>query len=43
MKIEIKYSKEVADLNSLKQGIEGLLWEKLVFKTDVDWKAEVFY
>ena len=36
MKINVEYSKDVLDLNALKQEIEGLLREKLVFKADVN-------
>jgi phenylacetate-CoA ligase len=36
MKIKVEYSKNVADLRSLKEEIEGLLREKLVFKADVN-------
>jgi phenylacetate-CoA ligase len=35
MKIKVEYSKDVSDLSALKQEIEGLLREKLVFKADV--------
>lgn len=35
MKIKVEYSKGVTDLHSLKEDVEGLLREKLVFKADV--------
>lgn len=36
MKIQVEYSKDVANLNALKHEIENLLKEKLVFKAGVD-------
>ena len=36
MKIQVEYSKDVANLNALKHEIENLLKEKLVFKAEVD-------
>ena len=36
MKIKVEYSKDVTDLHSLKEAVEGLLREKLVFKADVN-------
>lgn len=35
VKINVEYSKNVSDLSSLKQDVEGLLREKLVFRADV--------
>ena len=35
MKIKVEYSRDVPDLGSLKQEVESLLREKLVFRADV--------
>jgi len=40
MKIKVEYSKDVAELSSLKQEIESLR-EKLVFKADIARRIEV--
>lgn len=40
LKIRAEYTKQVADLNLLKQDIEGTLREKLVFRADVELVSE---
>src|SRR5208337_574742 len=40
MKIQVEYSKDVANLNDLKHEIETLLKEKLVFKAEVGLVSE---